>query len=110
MRQTQLCIEDESERTHGSRQARLASEPEALHIRAILRHEPKYSDDVRSIECSDLEPERSGRSCVRPVDRQHLLDRLEYCQCVSHWSEPAGDSESYRPIRHLARTGRKRSL
>src|SRR5438067_13492159 len=107
MWQGQLSTEDKSERTHGSRQARLASEPEALHIRAILRDEPEYSDDVRSLECSDVEPERSGRSRVRPVDRQHVLDRLEYRQCVSHWSEPAGDSESYRPIRHLARTGRK---
>jgi hypothetical protein len=77
---------------------------------AILRHEPEYSNDVRSIECAYVEQERPGRSCVRPVDRQHVLDRLEYRQCISHWSEPAGNSENPRPIRHLARTGRQRSL
>src|SRR5213594_4425288 len=68
VRQGNIRTEGESERTHGSRQARLAKEPEALDIRAILRHEPEHSDNVRSIKCPNVEQERSGRPGVRAVD------------------------------------------
>src|SRR6266581_7331253 len=102
MRQSELRTEDKSERTHGSRQARLAKEPEALDIRAILRHQPEYSDDARSVECADIEQERPGRPGVRAVDRKHLLDWRQCRQYVPHGREPSGNPKDNGPLRHLA--------
>src|SRR2546425_10147384 len=104
MRQGELRTEVESKRTYGSRKAGLASERQALDIRAILRHESEYSDHVRSLECSDIEQERSVGSRVRAVDWQHLLDQFQYRQRIPHRSKPTGNSQSNGPIRHMART------
>src|SRR2546425_12284483 len=110
MRQSELWIEDESERTHGSGETRLAGERETLDLRTILRHQPEYSDNIRSIERSDIEQERPGRSCVCAVDWKYVFDQRECRQCLPHWSDTAGDSEGDEPIRHLARIGRECSL
>ena len=69
MRQGELWTEKQSERAHGSCQARLAKEREAFDIRPILRHEFEYSHDIRWIEWTYIEPERSGRPRLCTVDR-----------------------------------------
>src|SRR5882724_8038850 len=110
MWQGDLWSEKQSKRAHGSCQARLATKPEALPVRAILRDEPEYSDGVRSVECPDIDKERSGRSGVRALDWKHILDQLQCRQFAPHRSKPPGNSEGDGPIRHLARTGRQCSL